>query len=1448
MRFNGSLCIVALAAFVFISSALSAAETVAKPNIIVMMVDDMGFAGPSIAPYSNPHYKTPGMDQLASEGMLFTDFHASGAICSATRAGLITGRYQQRAGIEAVIHPHATHPEHRKGLHETEVTFAELFKDAGYSTGLVGKWHLGYAAETPKYHPMNHGFDYFMGYVSGNIDYINHWGDHMKHDWWHGRKETKEEGYTTHLINKYALEFIEQNKDKSFCLYIAHESPHSPVQGPDDPIQRGPGAKKRSTPHAEAMKQMILEMDKGVEQVRAKLVELGLENNTLFLFFSDNGDAPGTATGSPRFRGHKGSVYEGGTRVPAIAWWPGRIKAGTQAKDLSITLDVMPTILSVAGIDPPKVRPFDGIDLSPVLFKQEPLPHRPLFWANLNNNGSRSEALRDGPWKLVVQHPKAKPGTFGNEAIELFNLTNDEREKTNLAAQQSDLAAEMLNRIKAWYADTQKTASPQPGGWIPKPRGDASLQPTLAKSAGPFIVAEGLNVESFAADQLSNPASIDVDDRGRVWVAEALNYRKKTRKQGDRILILEDSDGDGRADRSRVFYQNPDIDGVHGVCVLGNKAIVSAPDRIIVLTDTDGDDKADEKNLLFKGKVMTGLHGQHDHAIHAAMFGPDGRLYFNFGNHNAELRRADGTLVKDVFGNPVNNSRQPYQEGMVIRCELDGSRVEVLGHNFRNNWEVTVDSFGSMWQSDNDNGSSSCRVNFVMEYGNYGYRDEKTGADYGARRTNMEATMQRQMWHQNDPGVVPNLLITGSGAPTGILVYEGDLLPAPFHGQMIHAEPGRNRVWAFPTQQAGAGYSTHIVDLARSDVDRDYRPSDISVAPDGSLFIADWFDPVDCCHRTINDAGRIFRVAPPGNVYSNPTYNYETPKGAVFALRSPNLAARYKAWTALLRMGAAARPALQTLIEDPNPRLRARGLWVLAAIADTPRPAIEIAVSDDSNDIRALALRIARRHQLPVEAIVKRLVHDKAALVRRECAVSLHRLDSAEAELWTELAIQYDGKDRWYLEALGIGEVGNETACLNAWRKRVGEKWKTAGNLDIVWRSRAPEAATLLAELMLDSDVPATEHPRLMRALDFHDGQHRQAALNALLTSAPKRNPVVWLEAFQRASPEYLEAHPDISDQAGSVMLSSKGTVTFVALVARFDRRDMISHLMDMAQATPESEAGIRAVAQIIAFEDWDPIWKALADPTRSEPFIKALGYVNSVHAKNYLTDVVTNESQPEATRLLAISAMGNSRPQALELKRLVEQKALPQEFMAPAVRTLTLSPDPDTRMYAASQRDLLVPVEGRWPLEKLLATQPDSTKGFAAFQKGGCIKCHKIGDLGKDFGPDLSAIGTKLTSKQLFEAILNPSQTISLGYEGVLVVTDEGKLHSGFVSAETKDTLSLRIPGGLRKDILKINIELREPMKVSAMPAGIDAVLLPRELVDVVGWLRTGRAKKPLR
>jgi len=962
----------------------------------------------------------------------------------------------------------------------------------------------------------------------------------------------------------------------------------------------------------------------------------------------------------------------------------------------------------------------------------------------------------------------------------------------------------------------------------------------VQKTNEQFVVAKGLAVRPFATQaQLSNPSSIDVDDRGRVWVAEAFNYRKKTRKAGDRILILEDSNADGRADKTTVFYQNPDIDGVHGVCVLGNMAIVSVSDRILLITDTDGDDKADAKKVLFTGKVLNPVNGQHDHAIHAVMFGPDGRLYFNFGNFNAGLWRADGSLVKDVFGNPVNNSRQPYQEGMVIRCELDGSRVEVLGYNFRNNWEVTVDSFGTMWQSDNDNGSSSCRVNFVMEYGNYGYRDERTGADYHSKRTNMEATMQRRMWHQNDPGVIPNLLITGSGAPTGILVYEGDLLPEPFRGQMIHAEPGRNVVWAFPAKPVGAGYSASIVDIVRSSVGRNYRPSDVSVAPDGSLFIADWFDPVDCCHRTINDAGRIFRVAPPKHAYAVPTYDFKTSAGAAKALRSPNLSARYKAWTALIGMQESARSALETMASDDNPRFWARALWALAAIKNGAPKAIELALGDESENIRALGLRIARRHQLPVEPVVRQLVRDKSALVRRECAVSLHRLTSAESvQLWTELAAQYDGKDRWYLEALGIGEKGKETACLNAWLKKTGKDWNSRAGRDIIWRSRAPEASALLAKFLLNPSVPAAEHPRLLRALDFHDTQPKEAALTALLEGDAKHNLATYLEAFQRATPKFLEKHPEVLKRVESAILASKGTVTFVDMVARFNRKDMVKHLMDMVQAAPEKESGIRAVQQIFAFKEGHRIAAVLNKPNQATAFIKALGFVGNNQSVAMLRTVTTDEARPVPSRLLAIKALGRSSSGAGVLMQLVQQKKLPTKFMSPAIQSLAASPSQNTRSFAAQHQKLLMPAGKRWPIELLLTAKPNAFKGKAVFQKAGCIACHIVQGEGLDFGPELSDIGNKLSSEQLFEAILKPNQSISLGYEGVNIALKDGTQLIGFVTSESKTVLSLRIPGGLRKDVAKANIKTRTVMKDSLMPAGLDAVISPQELVDLVGWL----------
>ena len=461
------LSVAALALLSLVQPALSE-----RPNLIVVMVDDMGYAGLSC--FGNPYFKTPELDRLAAEGMRFTDFHSSGTVCSPTRAGLLTGRYQQRAGIEAVIHPYSDHPEHRKGLQLAETTFAEVLKEAGYVTGLFGKWHQGYPANSADFYPQNHGFDEFIGYHSGNIDFVSHVGDHSVHDWWHGRKETPEDGYSTHLINRYSLDFVRRHakSDKPFCLYVSHEAIHNPVQVPGDPIRRTTEKwdrwkwKEVSNEERIAKYQgMTLPIDKGMGDLRRALVDLGIAENTMVLFFSDNGPAGDFPSGSPGLRSGKGQVYEGGHKVPALVWWPGKVKPGTESNEPLISIDIMPTLLSLAGVQSTG-KASDGVDFSNVFLRGKSLEPRPLYWASLSNRGQRSEAMRDGNWKLVVQHPKARPGTFENPKVELYNLANDAGEKTDLSKQQPGRASRMAKQLNAWFAETQKDATDQPGGWL----------------------------------------------------------------------------------------------------------------------------------------------------------------------------------------------------------------------------------------------------------------------------------------------------------------------------------------------------------------------------------------------------------------------------------------------------------------------------------------------------------------------------------------------------------------------------------------------------------------------------------------------------------------------------------------------------------------------------------------------------------------------------------------------------------------------------------------------------------------------------------------------------------------------------------------------------------------------------------------------------------------------
>jgi hypothetical protein len=248
-----------------------------------------------------------------------------------------------------------------------------------------------------------------------------------------------------------------------------------------------------------------------------------------------------------------------------------------------------------------------------------------------------------------------------------------------------------------------------------------------AKATSYLDVADGLEVTLFASEpMMTNPSDIDIDAQGRVWVCDVQNYRGHNglRPAGDRILILEDTKGEGKADKATTFYQNRAVDAALGVCLLGNRVIVSCNPHVFAF-NSDGHDHAAKKAVLFKNPGLA----QHDHGAHAFVFGPDGKLYWNFGNMGQRVHDKNDKPIVDLEGNEVDDRGRPYRQGMVFRCNPDGGRFEVLAHNFRNNYEVAVDSFGTLWQSDNDDdGNRGVRINYVMEHGNFGYTDEMTGA------------------------------------------------------------------------------------------------------------------------------------------------------------------------------------------------------------------------------------------------------------------------------------------------------------------------------------------------------------------------------------------------------------------------------------------------------------------------------------------------------------------------------------------------------------------------------------------------------------------------------------------------------------------------------------------------------------------------------------------------
>ena len=972
---------------------------------------------------------------------------------------------------------------------------------------------------------------------------------------------------------------------------------------------------------------------------------------------------------------------------------------------------------------------------------------------------------------------------------------------------------------------------------------------------------DDLTATLFAAEPLlSSPSDIDVDSRGRVWVCEVLNYRgkKETRKEGDRILVLEDTDSDGKADKQTVFYQGRDVDSALGICVIGEgpgrKVIVSCAPDVFVFHDDDGDLKADRKESLF---TKTGTP-QHDHSVHAFTVGPDGRWYFNFGNTGKAVHDKDGNPVKDRFGNVVNDTGKPFREGMVFRCKPDGTDFEVLGHNFRNNYEVAVDSFGTLWQSDNDDdGNKGVRINWVLEYGNYGYKDELTGAGWRTPRTNLESDVPLQHWHQNDPGVVPNLLMTGGGSPCGICVYEGSLLPERFRGSLVHCDPGPNVVRAYHVKPAAAGYTATAETIIDGSADRWFRPSDVCVAPDGSLIVADWYDPGVGGHGMGDtEKGRLYRIAPKDSKWSVPTTDFGTVAGCVAALASPNLCTRAMAIEHLAKQPQDAAAALAKAFESAtDPKLRARLAWAAGMLPGQAEAWIARLAADKDERFRIIGLRMDRLTKGDVLGLVEKLVTDPSVAVRRECAIALKGLTGERADrAWASLAAQHKAGDRWELEALGIGADGLWDGRLEAWLAKTSGP-KDAVGREIVWRSRGSKSAAMQCLLVEQPEVTTTESLALIRSLDFQDQARVNEAVRDLL-AATTRLSAVPDEKMRIILPELAmrlgaadAADPALGKRIAEALGYVAGTQQFVDIVQRFALKDRQSELVTLAGAEGTSEQlAAAAIGAAVDGGGEDRVKAALggADPAAASRLLSALGIRGSGRSTALLKGILADAKAVPELKSSAVRGLARSQQGAKDLVAMAKAGELSGVLPQVAAVAIASCPWGDIRQSAADVLPMPKAKGGEKlpPVAELVKRTGNPANGKTVFAGAGtCAKCHIVNGEGKSVGPNLSGVGAKLSREALYESVLAPSAAISHSYETYTAIMEDGRSVTGLLVSQSPDQVVIR--GADSIDVMLPAGQVEELVKqpVSLMPADLATTLSAEELVDVVAWMETLRA-----
>jgi putative membrane-bound dehydrogenase-like protein len=1024
------------------------------------------------------------------------------------------------------------------------------------------------------------------------------------------------------------------------------------------------------------------------------------------------------------------------------------------------------------------------------------------------------------------------------------------------------------------------------GALLAVPPSYAQVVPEKAEAT--FTVADGLEFKLWASEPLFvNPTCMDIDHRGRVWVCESVNYRchlhkrPLNRPEGDRIVILEDTRGTGRADKATTFYQSPELLAPLGIAVAkdptgpGYKVFVCQSPDILVFEDRDGAGKADGPPR----KLLTGFNGyDHDHGVHGILIGPDLKLYFSVGDQGVkDLQSSDGR------GRMWTSNNTDCRAGTIWRCDLDGRNLELIAHNFRNEYEPCVDSSGTVFVSDNDDdGSQQTRICYVMPGGDYGYYPRGPGQSH---------------WHEEKPGVVPKILRTWFGSPTGMCVYEGSLLPEKYRGQLLHTDAGPRHVRCYRLKPNGAGYDVDREDIVQS-TDSWFRPSDLCVAPDGSVYVADWYDPGVGGHGMGDTTrGRVFRLAPKGHKPAVPKVDLTTGEGVLQAFLSPNLATRYMAATTLRARGegglyAWAERFQERLTRDADLRV----MWLKVPTRRFEQDMVETyrrELAQDEARFDAMIGRITRaigdgpwvvmpralktrygdlaRAPEEVRQFYRRLArHAPSPASGRELLLALRDSDPAFAKPWIyDLARQYDGKDRFFLEAVGIAvghhdKARREVILADFEKEFPGWDDKLA---DLVWELRPPAMLPTLARRLADAKLTPARRARVVDILAADDSPGAGRVLLGVLQrddfpAAVRDRAADHLQFFLSGKWASLRQSKELDEAIEKLLARAETRATALALIGAAEWVSAVERVAALARGAGEREAVRKAAVQTLgllpAADAAASLRDLLGDPAVGGDAVRALGALaegpgdrpGAAEALRALQDVVADKGRPAEIRQAALQVLAGTRPGTVWLLALHDKGGLDPALKADAARLLRNSPHQDLRNRAL----LAFPPAGKLdpaklpPIPALAARRGDAARGrelLAASARNDlqCLKCHRVQGAGGEIGPDLSAIGTKASRENLFESLLYPSKAVADQYVQWVIETKKGNSLAGLLIEETAASVTIRDANGKDTRVDKKDIESREKSPKSLMPDDLVAYMTEDDLVDMVEYLLTLKA-----